>query len=223
MLVGVRRVCGDGFGAPHLSVGEGGGAAKGWMWAGWGLSVLGMQEPKGNLQEKGRRRNSEGKEGGRMHCHRCPAPWRGTEQEVCTHIKHQGEHGEWDEHSWKFAGCWEWDTRSTWGSPAMPCSRLPPPCTESAHRTARALLHWVMRARAVIYQSKERVAKQNTATKQFGVPKKRTNYRPGGGRKRVKNKKKPLWISLHKKETPTHKQNMNMGNGYGYFGEQKWY
>lgn len=123
-------MCGDGFGAPHLSVGEGGGAAKGWMWAGWGLSVLGMQEPKGNLQEKGRRRNSEGKEGGRMHCHRCPAPWGGTEQEVCTHIKHQGEHGEWDEHSWKFAGCWEWDTRSTWGSPASPCSRLPPPCTE---------------------------------------------------------------------------------------------
>lgn len=47
------------------------------------------------------------------------------------------------------------------------------------------------------------------------APKKDLNNRP-------KEKKQP-WISFHKKETPTHKQHMNMGNRYGYFREQKWY
>lgn len=57
--------------------------------------MLGMHEPKGNLQEKGRRRISEGKEGGITCCHCCPARWGGgIEQEVCTDIKHQGENRE---------------------------------------------------------------------------------------------------------------------------------
>lgn len=53
MLVGVRRVCGDGFGAPHLSVGEGGGAAKGWMWAGWGSRCWGCRSQRETCKKRG--------------------------------------------------------------------------------------------------------------------------------------------------------------------------
>lgn len=130
---------------------------------------------------------------------------------------------------WKFVGCFRMDIE--WGDPgSAPCSCLPAeirwiPCKKtplSFPVLGNLSWRWDLLKEEGINKLQNKTKQQHNSA----YPKKHPKYQAQGKKKITKTKtntKPALDFFPQKKETPTHKQQMNMGNGYGYFGEQKWY